>query len=42
MFIILNLVLPPTYPIIMANDFEPGPSHINSDVNTSIFYIIYL
>ncbi|XP_075654860.1 uncharacterized protein LOC142625034 [Castanea sativa] len=25
--------LPPTYPTIMANDFEAGPSHINSDVN---------
>ena len=42
MFIILNLGLPPTYPTIMANDFEAGPSHINSDVNNGKFYIIYL
>ena len=42
MFIILNLGLPPTYPTIMANDFEAGPSHINSNVNTSKFYIIYI
>nr|POE52670.1 hypothetical protein CFP56_43102 [Quercus suber] len=28
--------LPPTYPTIMANDFEAGPSHINSNVNTVI------
>ena len=42
MFIILNLGLPPTYPTIMANDFEVGPSHITSNVNTSKFYIIYL
>ena len=40
MFIILNLGLPPTYPTIMANDFEAGPSHINSDVNNGKFYII--
>nr|POE93161.1 hypothetical protein CFP56_40314 [Quercus suber] len=25
--------LPPIYPTIMPNDFEAGPSHINSDVN---------
>ena len=42
MFIILNLGLPPTYPTIMANNFEVGPSHINSNVNTSKFYIIYI
>ena len=42
MFIILNLGLPPTCPTIMANDFEARPSHINDDVNTSMFYIIYL
>ena len=40
-FIILNLGLPPPYPTIMANDFEAGPSHINPNVNTGKFYIIY-
>ena len=42
MFIILNLGLPPTYPTIMANDFEAGPSHTNYDINDGKFYIIYL
>ena len=42
MFIILNLGLPPTYPTIMENDFKARPSHINCDVNTGMFYIIYL
>ena len=41
MFIILNLGLPPTYPTIMANDFEAGSSHINSNVTTGKSYIIY-
>ena len=38
MFIILNLGLPSTYPIIMANDFEAESSHINSNVNDGKFY----
>ena len=42
MFIILNLGLPSTYPIIMANDFETESSHINSDVNDGKFYVKYL
>jgi len=37
MFIILNLGPPPTYPTIMANDFETRPSHINSDINNGKF-----
>ena len=41
MLIILNLGLPPTYPTIMANDFEAGPSLINPNVNIGKFYIIY-
>nr|POF19071.1 hypothetical protein CFP56_42409 [Quercus suber] len=28
--------LPPIYPTIMPNDFEAGPSHINSDVNDGV------
>ena len=38
MFIILNLGLPSTYPIIMASDFEAGPRHINSNINDGKFY----
>ena len=41
MFIII-LGLPPINPIIMPNDFEVGPSHINSDVNDDKFYVKYL
>ena len=37
MFITLNLGLPPTYPTIMANDFEAGPSHIKSNFNDGKF-----
>ena len=36
---IITLGLPPT---IMPNDFEIGPSHINSDVNDGRFYVKYL
>nr|POF03167.1 hypothetical protein CFP56_73832 [Quercus suber] len=28
--------LPPIYPTIMPNDFEAGPSHINSNVNDGV------
>ena len=39
---ITTLALPPIHPTIMPNDFEAGPSHINSDINDGKFYIKYL
>ena len=39
---IITLGLPPIYPNIMPNEFEAGPSHINSDVNDGKFYVKYL
>ena len=39
---IITLGLLPIYSTIMPNDFEAGPSHINSDINDGKFYIKYL
>ena len=39
---IITLGLLPIYSTIMPNDFEVGPSHINSDINDGKFYIKYL